>query len=76
MDKVLITGGAGFIGANFVHYWAERHPEDVRVMAYGLLRLPERDGRWALSEPVIRMIELVYYTEGIMEGWNDYDQLD
>lgn len=29
--KVLITGGAGFIGANFVHYWARRHPKDEIV---------------------------------------------
>jgi len=26
--KVLVTGGAGFIGSNFVHYWLEHHPED------------------------------------------------
>jgi dTDP-glucose 4,6-dehydratase len=26
--KVLITGGAGFIGSNFVHYWLKNHPED------------------------------------------------
>src|SRR3989344_6903520 len=25
--KVLITGGAGFIGSNFVHYVLEKHPE-------------------------------------------------
>jgi dTDP-glucose 4,6-dehydratase len=23
--RLLVTGGAGFIGANFVHYWLERH---------------------------------------------------
>ena len=23
---LLVTGGAGFIGANFVHYWLSRHP--------------------------------------------------
>ena len=28
MRKVLITGGAGFIGANFVHHWVARHPGD------------------------------------------------
>ena len=26
--KLLVTGGAGFIGANFVHYWMKRYPED------------------------------------------------
>jgi len=26
--NLLITGGAGFIGANFVYYWQEAHPED------------------------------------------------
>jgi dTDP-glucose 4,6-dehydratase len=24
--RLLVTGGAGFIGTNFVHYWLERHP--------------------------------------------------
>ena len=28
MANLLVTGGAGFIGANFVHYWRERHPGD------------------------------------------------
>lgn len=26
--KILVTGGAGFIGANFVHYWLANHPDD------------------------------------------------
>jgi len=31
--KLLITGGAGFIGANFVHYWVKNHPKDkIRVI--------------------------------------------
>ena len=25
-SRILITGGAGFIGSNFVHYWCARHP--------------------------------------------------
>ncbi|MFQ6370366.1 dTDP-glucose 4,6-dehydratase [Shewanella sp. YIC-542] len=28
MKKLLVTGGAGFIGANFVHYWLTLHPND------------------------------------------------
>jgi dTDP-glucose 4,6-dehydratase len=32
MPSVLVTGGAGFIGANFVHYWLTQHPEDSVVV--------------------------------------------
>jgi dTDP-glucose 4,6-dehydratase len=34
--RLLVTGGAGFIGSNFVHYWLERHPAD-HVVVYDLL---------------------------------------
>ena len=33
---VFVTGGAGFIGSNFVHYWLERYPDD-HVVVYDLL---------------------------------------
>ena len=26
--KILVTGGAGFIGSNFIHYWLKNHPQD------------------------------------------------
>ena len=29
--KILITGGAGFIGSNFIHYWLKKYPEDKIV---------------------------------------------
>lgn len=29
--KLLVTGGAGFIGGNFVHYWQQTHPTDEIV---------------------------------------------
>jgi dTDP-glucose 4,6-dehydratase len=34
--SLLVTGAAGFIGANFVHYWARQHPQD-RLVAYDAL---------------------------------------
>ena len=29
--KILVTGGAGFIGGNFIHYMVEKYPEDMIV---------------------------------------------
>jgi len=34
--KLLVTGGAGFIGLNFVKYWAKNHPDDS-IMIYDAL---------------------------------------
>ncbi|HUF02071.1 MAG TPA: dTDP-glucose 4,6-dehydratase [Gaiellaceae bacterium] len=34
--RVLVTGGAGFIGSNFVRYWLERYPDD-QLVVYDLL---------------------------------------
>lgn len=34
--RILITGGAGFIGSNFVHHWCDRYPDD-RVVVLDLL---------------------------------------
>lgn len=31
MAKLLVTGGAGFIGSNFILYWLKNHPEDEVV---------------------------------------------
>ncbi|OGR82484.1 MAG: dTDP-glucose 4,6-dehydratase [Elusimicrobia bacterium RIFCSPLOWO2_01_FULL_54_10] len=31
MKKILITGGAGFIGSNFIHYFLAKHP-DVHIV--------------------------------------------
>jgi dTDP-glucose 4,6-dehydratase len=34
--RLLVTGGAGFIGSNFIRYWLTAHPDD-HVVAYDLL---------------------------------------
>jgi len=32
MKRLLVTGGAGFIGANFVHYWLSKYPDDQVIV--------------------------------------------
>jgi dTDP-glucose 4,6-dehydratase len=32
MTTILVTGGAGFIGANFVHHWRKVNPDDAIVV--------------------------------------------
>ena len=29
--KMIVTGGAGFIGGNFVHYMVNKYPEDTII---------------------------------------------
>lgn len=31
--KILVTGGCGFIGSNFIHYWMKEYPDDVIINA-------------------------------------------
>jgi dTDP-glucose 4,6-dehydratase len=40
--QLLITGGAGFIGSNFVRYWAARRPEDQLVVLDALTYAGDR----------------------------------
>jgi len=28
---ILVTGGAGFIGANFIQYWIQKYPDDFII---------------------------------------------
>lgn len=35
-ENLLVTGGAGFIGSNFVHHWLDKHP-DSRVLVLDAL---------------------------------------
>ncbi len=69
MAKLLVTGGAGFIGANFVHHWLAGHPGD-RVIVLDALTYA---GNLASLEPVLGRRELVFVrgdirTPGLAEG--------
>jgi dTDP-glucose 4,6-dehydratase len=57
MARLLITGGAGFIGANFVHYWARDHPDDRMVVLDALTYAGNRSSLPQLDESHLRFVE-------------------
>ena len=53
--KLLVTGAAGFIGANFVHYWLEKYPKDKITVLDALTYA----GNIENLKPVIKKIDFV-----------------
>ena len=50
MRQLLITGGAGFIGCNFVHYWMNKYPKDTVVVLDALTYAGHRDNLAPVAE--------------------------
>jgi dTDP-glucose 4,6-dehydratase len=56
--RLLITGGAGFIGSNFVEYWRTTHPDDRVVVLDALTYAANPRSLTALTESgAIRLVE-------------------
>ena len=51
--RVLVTGGAGFIGSNFVHYWLDAHPDDDLVVYDLLTYAGNRDSLAAVEDRIV-----------------------
>jgi dTDP-glucose 4,6-dehydratase len=47
--RLLVTGGAGFIGSNFVHHWCDRYPDDRVVVLDALTYAGNRRNLEALE---------------------------
>ncbi|HEX2249683.1 MAG TPA: dTDP-glucose 4,6-dehydratase [Gemmatimonadales bacterium] len=56
MTNFLVTGGAGFIGANFIQYWLSRHSADSVVVLDALTYA----GNLASLEPVLSSPRVVF----------------
>jgi dTDP-glucose 4,6-dehydratase len=61
---MLVTGAAGFIGSNFVHFWAEQHTGDVIV---GLDALTYA-GNLASLEPLAKNEKFTFIKGDIRDG--------
>lgn len=59
---LLITGGAGFIGSNFVHYWMSRYPDDKVIVLDALTYA----GNLANLEPVSQLNNFRFVHDSIL----------
>ncbi len=56
--RLLVTGGAGFIASNFVHYWCQHYPNDRVVVLDALTYAGNRQNLAALeAKPEFRFVE-------------------
>jgi len=49
MKNILVTGGAGFIGTNFCHYWMQHYPQDKLIVLDALTYAGHREHLTALE---------------------------
>lgn len=57
MSKLLVTGGAGFIGSNFIYYQLARHPEDQILCLDSLTYAGDiRTLRAAMERPNVEVV--------------------
>ena len=68
MRSLLATGGAGFIGSNFVHHWLAQHPDDRVVVLDALTYAGNRSSLAALEQhPSFTFVRGDICTEGLAE---------
>lgn len=79
MRKLLVTGGAGFIGANFVYYWLREHLEDQVVVLDALTYAGNRPSLDGLNDnPNFSFVEGSIADEDLVEKLlidNDIDTI-
>src|SRR5687768_9194289 len=65
--RVMVTGGAGFIGANFVHYMVETHPEYDVVVVDAFTYAGHRSSIASVAER-LTVVEADICDEAAMDG--------
>ena len=58
MAEILVTGGAGFIGSNFTHYWGQTHPDDSVVVVDALTYAGNRANLSGLDRVTLEVADI------------------
>ena len=77
MPRLLVTGGAGFIGSNFIHYWLKNHPKDRVVVLDALTyagNLASLDQ--AKSDPAFKFVHGNILDQNLVESLLRDERLD
>ena len=75
--SLLVTGGAGFIGANFVHYWLNQNPSDKVIVLDALTYAGNRENLSDVeSNPQFAFVEGDICNTVLVEGLIDQYQID
>lgn len=74
---LLVTGGAGFIGANFAHFWLQQHPE-TRLIVLDALTYAGNPANLAMLEddPRFRFVHADIADEQTVESLLREEQVD
>ena len=77
MARLLVTGGAGFIGSNFVHYWLREHPADRVVVLDALTYAGNLANLEAvMHRPGLRFVQANIGDTALLERLLREEQLD
>ena len=75
--RLLITGGAGFIGANFAHHWLQTYPGDRIVVLDALTYAGNLANLTALhTEPSFRFVQGDICDRPLLDQLLDSEQID
>ncbi len=76
-SRLLVTGGAGFIGANFVRYWSGRHPRARIVVLDALTYAGNLDNLEGLDRlPGFRFVAGDIRDRPLVEGLLEEEEID
>jgi dTDP-glucose 4,6-dehydratase len=77
MKRLLVTGGAGFIGSNFVEHWLQQHPQDRVVVLDALTYAGNKDNlQSCLDNPQLHFVQGDINDQPLVENLLRSEELD